>query len=160
MLNDGDQIAGYVNDLHKDPPTPTPKKVTTSCWIERSKRRAVCKWEDGFGFNGQWKYMYCLYQQMDTLPGIGIYVPACLWVCVCACVCYWKQPVNIVAVENGKGRELFATCCSKRTVLTVEKHWEIKDFFHVLSFIAYYIFLRCHSHRCPIRSTEFIQTTL
>lgn len=39
----------------------------------------------------------CLYQQTDSLPGIGyVYLRVCE--CVCVCVCYWKQPVNIVAV--------------------------------------------------------------
>lgn len=67
--------------------------------------------------------------------------------CVCVCVCYWKQPVNIVAVGNGKGREFFATCCIKRTVLTVEKHWEIKKSF---------FFTCCHLLHCVLLNVALI----
>lgn len=52
--------------------------------------------------DGRWQYIYRLYQQPATLPGIGIYVPACLWVCMCLrvlletackyCSCWkWKR---------------------------------------------------------------------
>lgn len=29
-------------------------------------------------------------------------------------MCYWKRPVNIVAVENGKGREFFCNLVQQK----------------------------------------------
>lgn len=47
--------------------------------------------------------------------------------------------------------EFFATCCSKRTVLTVEKHWEIKNpFFTCCHLLHYCILLRYRTHKLPV----------
>lgn len=52
-----------------------------------------------------------------------------------------------------KAESFFATCCSKRTVLTVEKHWEIKKpFFTCCHLLHGYILIRCRSYKFPIRT--------
>lgn len=86
------------------------KSLALSCWTEREKK---CMGGGGLVMDDD--NIYCLYQQPATLPGIGIYVPVCLWVCMCLrvlletackyCSCWkWKRQRVFLQPGAAKGQ--------------------------------------------------------
>lgn len=135
---------------HTDAPKRLDHKLLVRKWRERrgGERKETRGW---LWFLMDNENTYCLYQQMDTLPGIGIYVPACLWVCMCLRVLL-ETACKYCSCSKWKRQRVFCNALQQKDSIDSGETLRNKKnlFFTCCHLLHYHILLRCCSHKFPL----------